>query len=337
MSVKLSYIIPVYNGEKYIRQCLDSIFLLPLSSEELEVIVVDDCSTDGTALVLTEYQCKHSNVVILHQDKNHRQGAARNWGIEVAKGTYIAFADADDVVVADGIMKAVEALEQSDAELCYFDFEYEQPCGQWIRFAMPQETQNVILNSREYLEHYYTCWYNAPWRNVFRTSFLRRIGVKFEEDVRWEDCDWTVKVYLRATKIQFIDGVGYRYGFNENATSKLKNPPAMAERVYAGCRLLQLSDDSKESFPFLSETLSSEAKRHYVVNELRLRNMTKYSWKSIREFYHQPCSHHLPMLKKYRWSSWIGMVINHECLTLFVLLFTCPLAGIGRFIVGKIR
>ena len=97
--LKLTYIVPAYNASASIQRTLDSIFSLPLSKSEYEVIVVDDCSTDDTLDVLVGMQKTHSNLIVLHQDTNQRQGAARNRGIEKAKGKYIAFCDADDCLV----------------------------------------------------------------------------------------------------------------------------------------------------------------------------------------------------------------------------------------------
>ena len=76
--IKLSYIVPAYNAASYIQKTLDGVFALPLTQDELEVIVVDDCSTDNTLEILYEMQKTHPNIVVLYQETNQRQGAARN-------------------------------------------------------------------------------------------------------------------------------------------------------------------------------------------------------------------------------------------------------------------
>lgn len=102
--------------------------------------------------VLRTYASKHPNMIVLNQEVNQRQGAARNRGIDVAKGEYIAFCDADDTIVAEGVMNALKAVAQTKADICYFDFEYEQPAGEWHFWEMPKETRNAIMSSGEYLE-----------------------------------------------------------------------------------------------------------------------------------------------------------------------------------------
>lgn len=327
---KISIIVPVYNASSYILRTLENIFMLPLEESEFEVIVIDDCSTDSTLEILTELRSSHPNLFVLHQDYNQRQGAARNRGIDVAKGEYIAFCDADDEVVAEGVINALWAVEKSHADICYFDFEYEKPNGEWQLFEMPQETRNIILAASDYLNNYYTCYYNAPWRNLYRTEFLRKTGIRFVEGVRWEDCDWTVKVYAKAKEIQFVDGVGYRYIWNEAATSKQVDAQAMVEQLKAGIRLNIFACEIRPSLPELSKVLAEEAKCRYIVQNIRLRNLTKYSVSDMRYVYNNVSASEWEEIGMLRLPMWETIVVKHHILTLLILFVACPVAVIGR-------
>ena len=340
--IKLSYIIPAHNASSFIWQTLDSIFSLPLNPNEYEVIVIDDCSTDDTCDVIEQYRrdvlCVKfdvypANLVFLKQPKNQRQGAARNRGIEIARGEYIAFCDADDSVVTEGVMNALAAVEKSHVDICYFDFEYEQHEGQWIRFDMPSEIRKTIMSADQYLNDYYTCYYNAPWRCLYRGDFLRLCGVRFEEGVRWEDCDWTVKVYAKAEQIQFVDGIGYRYAQNESATSRQVDAQAMAEQIKAGVRLTVFAREIEHNLPGLSKTLYEEAKYRYVIQNIRLRNVTKYNVLDMFSVYENLTDNDWKVLKSLSLPSWETMVIKHHVLTLLILSIACPLAAIGRKLV----
>lgn len=333
----LSYIIPVFNGGKCVSYCLDSIYSLPLHEGEFEVIVVNDCSTDDSMQVLRDYASKHSNMIVLHQEVNRRQGAARNRGIDTARGEYIAFCDADDTIVAGGVMNALKAVSETKADICYFDFEYEQPMGEWHLLEMPKETRNAVMSSFEYLEKYYTCLYNGPVRNLYRRDFLQSTGIRFVEGVRWEDCDWTVKVYAKAKQIQFVDGVGYRYASNEKSTSKLRSPEAMSERVYAGLRLMDFGDEISTTFPKLSKIVSEEGRNYYVANTIRLRNLTKYNVLQIKEFYSRLGEERRTALLKYSWSGWETLFLSHKLFSLFLLFWLCPMVSTGRKVVRLIR
>ena len=91
-----SFIIPAYNASSTIVRCLDSIYTLGLAEQDFEVVCIDDCSTDNTIEVIEHYAKKHSNITLLRQARNHRQGAARNRGVSIAKGEYIVFVDSYD-------------------------------------------------------------------------------------------------------------------------------------------------------------------------------------------------------------------------------------------------
>lgn len=335
--IKLSYIIPAYNADSFIQKTLDGIFSLPLTQDELEIIVIDDCSPDNTLQVLKNIQKAYPNLIVLHQETNQRQGAARNKGIEIARGEYIAFCDADDTIVADGVMNAIRAVEKSHVDICYFDFEYEKSDGEWQFFEMPGETRNIILSASDYLNNYYTCYYNAPWRNLYRTEFLKEVNVRFVEGVRWEDCDWTVKVYAKAKEIQFVEGVGYRYAWNESATTKQTDPKAMVEQLKAGVRLSVFAKEIENSLPGLSKVLSDEAKYRYIIQNIRLRNLTKYRVSDMRYVYNNMSALDWKVIETLDLPIWERLVAQHHMLTLLILCVACPIAAIGRKVMEIIR
>lgn len=334
----LSVITPVFNGFSCIRRCLDAIYSLPLCEDGFEVIIVDDCSTDNTLEALNEYASRHSNMVVLHQEVNQRQGAARNRGIDVAKGEYIAFCDADDTIVADGMMNALNAVSETKADICYFDFEYETSDGAWQVFEMPKETRNTILTASDYLNIYYTCYYNAPWRNLYRTDFLRKTGVRFVEGVRWEDCDWTVKVYAQAKTIQFVDGVGYRYAYGIVSVSHhWMSGGAMAEKVYAGLRLMEYGDDIRDELSGLSKIVTDEGRYRYVQDVIRLRNLTKYPLKEIKALYDDLDVKRRRQLLRFGWPLWDKLFLKRRIITLIILCVGHPLTLLGRGTMKVIR
>lgn len=323
----LSIIIPAYNASNTIVRCLDSIYKLSMKDDEYEIIIIDDCSKDNTIAVIENYAKQRTNITLLCQPKNQRQGAARNRGIAIATGKYIAFVDADDEIVAKGVMKALNAIEKSNVEVCYYDFEYEMPKGQWNDFSMPLKVRNHIISAYDYLNNYYTCDYNAPWRTLYRTDFLRTCNVQFKEGVRWEDCDWTVKVYAKAKKVQFVDGVGYRYQYGENATSRQKSPEVMCEKIMAGIRLLKFSEICQ--IPGLQITLQEEAMHSYINAELRMRNLTKYKFKDIRDLLNKFKPNDLAYISQHT-TQWLHLLTTYTTFAKLVLFFTCPIAVIGR-------
>ncbi|MBQ7388081.1 MAG: glycosyltransferase family 2 protein [Paludibacteraceae bacterium] len=99
MPIRLSYILPIYNVEQYLAQCLDSIFSQNLPEDEYEVICMNDCSTDGSLKILKQYQSMNPHMQILTFEQNRGLSAARNEGVRIARGEYIWFVDSDDFIV----------------------------------------------------------------------------------------------------------------------------------------------------------------------------------------------------------------------------------------------
>lgn len=327
----LSIIIPAYNVSPYIERCLDSIYAIPITEDTFEVIVVDDCSTDDTYNILQKYARGHSNLRIFRQLKNKRQGAARNVGIDAAQGEYITFCDADDYMLPEGVLNALRAVEKSHADVCYFEMEYQNGSDdEWHLVEMPEATHNTIMSSKEYLENYYTCYYNGPVRCLYRTEFLKGTHIRFVEGVRWEDCDWTVKVYAKAKEIQFVDGVGYRYAWNGTATSKQADAQAMVEQLKAGIRLAIFAEEIKTSFPGLSEVLLEEARYRYIMQNIRLRNLTKYSVSDMHYLYKKMSCSDWNVIETLGLPMWERLVVQYHTLALLILCVACPLATIGR-------
>ena len=188
------------------------------------------------------------------------------------------------------------------------------------------------------MNDYYTCCYNAPWRCLYKTDFLRGTGIRFVEGVRWEDCDWTVKVYSKANEIQFVDGIGYRYAQNDtNTCSQSATPIGYAEQIYAGARLLAFAEEIKSSLPGLAKTLKDEVDVRYVHQILRFRNFTKYS----PTFWIQTFANLTPeakmLLRTKDLMKWDRMMIFMPKLSTCVSFVVYPLAALGRRIVKIYR
>lgn len=117
MNHKVSVILPVYNGEKYLKQCLDSICSQTL--KEIEILCVDDGSTDHTAEILADYAKKDERIRVIHQ-ANAGAGAARNNGLRQASGEYLSFLDADDFFEPDMLERAYAKAKEEDAQIVVF-------------------------------------------------------------------------------------------------------------------------------------------------------------------------------------------------------------------------
>ena len=153
----LSIIIPAFNAEATINRCLDSVYSLPISEDAFEVIVVDDCSTDHTVDLIRAYEKKHPNLILLAQLQNHRQGAARNRGLGVAKGEYIVFLDSDDEIVS-GAVSALNVSRKNSLDMAIMRFERFSSDGHLDRECfLPYKSDTVLTGVAFQTEYPFWC------------------------------------------------------------------------------------------------------------------------------------------------------------------------------------
>ena len=126
---KVSVIIPCYNVEKYVEECLDSVINQTIGIDNMEIIIVDDCSEDGTMEILQRYEQQYPDQILLvKSEKNARQGAARNIGLQYVSGDYISFVDADDYISRDMYEILVNVIRKTGSDIVEFrKFSVELP------------------------------------------------------------------------------------------------------------------------------------------------------------------------------------------------------------------
>ncbi len=226
-NLKLSIIIPVYNTEKYVGECLDSCLEQDIPRNEYEIICVDDGSTDGSLKILTEYSEKYSNIHVYSQ-KNQGVSAARNTGIDIAQGKYIWFVDSDDYIAVNCLKTLLGAMERYNAETCMFSYESVPEVRTYDVPSSLQINSVGILNKRR-----------IPII-IFNTIFLRetliRNNVLFSVNNTY--CEDTLfsfmySLYADASKILKIDGVLYYYRQRAGSAMHTKNTKSVdASRKY---------------------------------------------------------------------------------------------------------
>lgn len=215
----VSIVVPLYNAEKHLSQALDS--LLAQTHDNLEIICVDDGSTDGTSQLLADYVARDNRVRLLSQ-VNAGPGAARNRGIAEAQGDYLYFLDADDWCDPTLIEKAVALLERTGADIaalphCEFDERYGVPLRvNWsiLRDKFPAEVVSWQDNPDWVLESFG----NFPWNKVLRMDFVRDNHLRYQEIYLTEDLMFCAPALVLAKSIAQLDEalVYHRTGTGEN-------------------------------------------------------------------------------------------------------------------------
>ena len=129
VSPLISVIIPVYNVEKYLQRCLDSV--IEQTYQNLEIILIDDGSTDHSGKICDDYAARDMRIHVIHQE-NQGLSIARNKGLDIAKGTYIAFVDSDDYILPEMYAKMLECIIENDVDFCVCQWQYEYADGRQV-------------------------------------------------------------------------------------------------------------------------------------------------------------------------------------------------------------
>jgi len=212
----LSVVVPVYNVEAYLPESLDSI--LSQSFRDLEVVIVDDGSTDGSHDVAERYADGHDNVRLV-TTANQGLGAARNTGVRHARGELLAFADSDDAVLQDAYSTMVATLEESGSDFVvgavvrnFGDGPPSMPPRQRVR----HERRRLAITADDFPEIVSDVF---AWNKVFRREFWDRAGLSFPERVRYEDQPVLTRAYLAARTFDVIKRPVYLWRIREDSTS----------------------------------------------------------------------------------------------------------------------
>ena len=213
---KFSIIIPVYNVEKYLKKCLDSIANQTYS--DFEVICVNDGSTDNSLAILTEYSRKDGRFKVVSQE-NQGQGVARNYALMLATGEYIGFVDPDDWVELNWLQEVADKISKTNADLIEFNnYEnFESDGREKVHKDKIHLNSNKVFNfkiNKKYLFGNHL----AAWNKFIKKELIQNNYIKFSECKRLEDLIFSVKIKVFAEKIAFINKPLYHYLIRKNSS-----------------------------------------------------------------------------------------------------------------------
>ena len=218
----VSIIIPVYNAENYISQCIESV--LSQSYQSFEIIIVDDGSTDTTLEILNKYaECDER--IFIHCQENQFTAVARNNGFCFAKGKYVFFLDADDYLHQDMLQKTVEKAEECSAEIVVFDaflfnnkYNSIENANYLKREMLPEKD---VFSAKDIPDSILSFSNPAVWTKLYLRSFLEENNIKFPEYRFIEDLPFSKLAFALASRITYVDEclIYYRIGIQSNLQS----------------------------------------------------------------------------------------------------------------------
>ncbi len=226
--VKVSIIIPVHNTSQYLDRCFQS--CLSQTLEEIEIIAVDDCSTDDSAQVIKRYQAQYPEKFKgVFLPENIRQGGARNVGIKQAKGEYLAFVDSDDFIKEDMCRALYEYADGAD--LCGGDFcTFDENLNITDKCVLPYKDEDVGVLTEEKRE-YYLSRNGMFWTRIYKREFILQNELFFPEKLFFEDAWFNYMTSLYAQTVRKTNGFFYCYYQSPNSTTRNKNDKRKYERI----------------------------------------------------------------------------------------------------------
>ena len=200
--VSVSIIVPIYNSDLYLRKCIDSV--LAQTFQDIQLILVDDGSSDNSGMICDEYAAKYSNISVIHKE-NGGQSSARNRGLDIAEGKYVYFLDSDDYLLENAIESLYETAENNNADVVFFEAESflddaVKPLNEallgYFEYKRKKcyETENGInqLISLINNDEYYVC---VPL-HFYKRSYLDKYCIRFVEGIIHEDDLFSAQIYF---------------------------------------------------------------------------------------------------------------------------------------------
>lgn len=214
--IKTSIIVPVYNTAPFLRDCFDSIF--NQTQKEIEVIAINDGSTDDSLNILEEIKREHSKLIIYSQE-NRGLGAARNKGMELATGEFIYFIDSDDCIISTAMDTCYRYAKEYQLDMLMFDADtfgdIAHGSEAYDRSKLIEE-QEIVMCGEEYAQKYWLKnFYPTACLIYTDTRFLKRNGLKFLPGVYYEDNEFHCKAIPLANRIMYIPQALYRRRYRE--------------------------------------------------------------------------------------------------------------------------
>lgn len=297
----ISVVIINFNNNKYLRLCLNNI--CQQLYKYLEIICIDDGSTDDSLKILQQYAQKDSRIKILTQ-QNQGAAAARNLGLSVAKGKYVIFLDSDDYFEPDLIKASVEQVEKFKADMVIFKAEAfddvtDKTSPLNDRISSLKEYQHKAFCYKDMPEDIFNSFLTAPWNKLYRKSFLDKHGFQFQKVKRTNDLLFTSQTLVTAERIVLLDKVllHYRVGQNKNLQSgNSKTPLDFYKALYELKKYLKQTGLYKEvSISYLKmaldvifynlNSINSDAKFNELMQFLKLNGFKNLGLTDYKKLY----------------------------------------------------
>ena len=269
IGIKLSIIVPVYNIIQYLPKCLDSI--LSQTLRDIEIICVDDCSTDSSFSILEEYKSKDDRIKLLKLAKNYGQGYARNRGIEIAQGEYIGFVDGDDYIDPNYFEALYNSAVKNNADISVASILKHKK--NYKKYNVIYKKEGIAENIQDKIK---LCgdkkkFFFYAWNKIYKTDLIKNNGIEFAQGQIYEDVIFAIEALYYSNRVVSVPNIKYHYIERKNSSVKRKDITGKKEydltKAYT-----ELQDFCHEHNIILPERLNYSTKKKFGL-------ITKYQGK----------------------------------------------------------
>ena len=228
---QLSIIVPVYNAERWLRRCVDSLLNQDLPREDYEIILVDDGSADGSPMICDEYQAAHAGLVRVIHQPNSGLSMARNAALDVAVGGYVMFVDADDYIEPNCLKEVVEKAHCGDAGILFYRHRVITEQSERIVDSVPSGITAEDISTGE-------CYMlnggntGSVWRGLYRRDVIEKLGLRFYPNITHEDVLFNYQILPFVERIAFSDVLVYNYVYEGESLSRTKSVEKIKYNIY---------------------------------------------------------------------------------------------------------
>ena len=274
--IPISVIIPVYNVEKYLRRCLDSV--INQTFRDLEMICVNDGSTDSSAEILEEYKSRDERIIIINK-VNGGLSSARNAGMKVAQGEYIGFVDSDDWIDLDFFEKLYTAAKKHNADAACAEVWRTYSSGKIIKKVEIRKEEILLTHGEKYR------WFKIPrncyvWNKIYKKTELERQKLTFWEGITMEDVPFSIRFLYFSGKIVTVPKVCYHYWVNNKSITRVVSDKRQIDNLVTRADFIKFT---REHHIVCDEKFYVKDKVFYKLFGIPILKI--YEWETIKKYY----------------------------------------------------
>ena len=228
---QLSIIVPVYNAERWLHRCVDSLLNQNLPHEDYEIILVDDGSADGSPMICDEYQAAHAGLVRVIHQPNSGVSMARNAALDVAVGGYVMFVDADDYIEPNCLKEVVDKARCGDAGILFYRNRVITEQSERIVDSVPSGITAEDISTGE-------CYMlnggntGSIWRGLYRRDVIEKLGLRFYPNITHEDVLFNYQILPFVERIAFSNVLVYNYVYEGESLTRTKSVEKIKYNIY---------------------------------------------------------------------------------------------------------